>query len=420
MSSTSSPTASEIRAPVEYSSSSSARLRSVNGPSDGLSPPAPASSASTWSRLRLLGSRRPGVGGLTACATSNSARPSAAANRCRPRTAIRVRAADTADSGDDPGSRIAAPQRHQEFADIVLAGLGQVVDAAQREVLEVAAQVAAIGAQGIGRDAPLDRQMIEITLQLGLQRRRQRGHSSGLPGARTPSACRPTVHPPAAVVRDPSLTAYAAKIPATARELTISPLKTRPTASAIGIPLQGHVGFFVMRLGPVDLRQAGGQIDPHRFVAESGCGIQIDQHLPGLRLQAGLLAEFPGGGQMRGFAVDVEQSGGQLPQPSTEGVAILVDHRDAAVVVHRDDGHRAVVLDDLARHDLPAGHPDMVARAARKSFRCAGFRTISSRRRVHPRATGSGSASDVSAPSRCSLPFAGCSGISIGSRSAAL
>ena len=236
MSSTSSPTASEIRAPVEYSSSSSARLRNVNGPSDGLSPPAPASSASTWSRLRLLGSRRPGVGGLTACATSNSARPSAAANRCRPRTAIRVRAADTADSGDDAGFRIAAPQRHQEFADVVLADLGQVVDAAQREVLEVAAQVAAIGAQRVGCDSPLDRQVIEVSLQLGLQRRRQGRH---------PAACRAlnavglSIHG-ASTGRGsamPSLTAYAAKIPATARELTISPLKIRCTASAIGYQL---------------------------------------------------------------------------------------------------------------------------------------------------------------------------------------
>ena len=80
-----------------------------------------------------------------------------------------------------------------------------------------------------------------------------------------------------------------------------------------GVPLQGHVGFFVMRLGSVYLRQTGCQINPHGFVAETGCGVQIDQYLPRLRLQAGLLAEFPGGGQMRGFAVDVEQSGGQLP-----------------------------------------------------------------------------------------------------------
>ena len=41
-SSMSRPTASEIRAPVEYSSSSNARLRRLSGPSDGSSPPAPS------------------------------------------------------------------------------------------------------------------------------------------------------------------------------------------------------------------------------------------------------------------------------------------------------------------------------------------------------------------------------------------
>src|SRR3984957_14360126 len=41
-------------------------------------------------------------------------------------------------------------------------------------------------------------------------------------------------------------------------------------------------------------------------------------------------------------------------------MTILVDHRNAAFVVHRDDSDRAEVLDDLPRHDLPAGHPDIV------------------------------------------------------------
>ena len=99
MSSRSSPTASEIRAPVEYNSSSRARLRTVSGPSASLSPPAPSSRASTSSMVRLLGSRRLGVGGLTARATSTPVRPSDAAKRCSPRTATTARAADTADSG---------------------------------------------------------------------------------------------------------------------------------------------------------------------------------------------------------------------------------------------------------------------------------------------------------------------------------
>jgi hypothetical protein len=42
-------------------------------------------------------------------------------------------------------------------------------------------------------------------------------------------------------------------------------------------------------------------------------------------------------------------------------VAVLVDHRDSAVVVHRDDHDRAKVLDDFSGHDLAAGHPDPVS-----------------------------------------------------------
>ncbi|SKS73736.1 Uncharacterised protein [Mycobacteroides abscessus subsp. abscessus] len=100
-SSTSSPTASEMRAPVEYSSSSSARLRRSSGPSEP-PPPAAFSSASTCSTVRLFGSRRLGVGGFTARATSVGASPSMAANRCSPRTAINARAAEDADSSGTP------------------------------------------------------------------------------------------------------------------------------------------------------------------------------------------------------------------------------------------------------------------------------------------------------------------------------
>ena len=58
--------------------------------------------------------------------------------------------------------------------------------------------------------------------------------------------------------------------------------------------------------------------------------------------------------------MDVEQPGGQLPQPPTESVAVLVDQRDPAVVIHRHDRHRAEMLDDFACHDVAARHPDLV------------------------------------------------------------
>jgi hypothetical protein len=71
--------------------------------------------------------------------------------------------------------------------------------------------------------------------------------------------------------------------------------------------------------------------------------------------------QLPGGGQLGGLAADVEQPGGQLPQPSAERVAVLIDHRDVAVVVHGHHGHRAEVLDDLSGDELAAGHPDPIA-----------------------------------------------------------
>ena len=78
------------------------------------------------------------------------------------------------------------------------------------------------------------------------------------------------------------------------------------------------------------------------------------------RLQADLFAQLARSAQMRRFAVDVEQSGGQLPQASAERVAILVHHRDPAVVVDGHDRHRAKILDEFPRRDVAARHPDMV------------------------------------------------------------
>ncbi|BBX15114.1 hypothetical protein MNVM_41950 [Mycobacterium novum] len=66
--------------------------------------------------------------------------------------------------------RVAAPQRHQEVGDVALAGTCQVVDAAGQQVLAVAAQIPPVGAQGVGGDPPLDRQMIQVALQLPAQR----------------------------------------------------------------------------------------------------------------------------------------------------------------------------------------------------------------------------------------------------------
>ncbi|COZ63205.1 Uncharacterised protein [Mycobacterium tuberculosis] len=127
-----------------------------------------------------------------------------------------------------------------------------------------------------------------------------------------------------------------------------------------GIPPHRHVGFFVMGFGPAHLAQSGGQIDPHRFVAEARRGVQIDQHLPGAGLQPDLLPQLPGGREMRWLPSDVEQPRGQFPKPPTIGVAVLINHRDVAVVVHRHNGYGTEVLDDLTRHNTPTRHPHLV------------------------------------------------------------
>jgi len=37
-------------------------------------------------------------------------------------------------------------------------------------------------------------------------------------------------------------------------------------------------------------------------------------------------------------------------------VAVLIDHSDVVVIVHRDDGYRAVVLDHFSCRDVAARH----------------------------------------------------------------
>jgi hypothetical protein len=72
---------------------------------------------------------------------------------------------------DGSGIGVAPAQRDEEVTDIGLRHLLQVVDAAQRQMLGVAAQIAPVGAQGVGRDAALDGQVVEVTLQLVVQGR---------------------------------------------------------------------------------------------------------------------------------------------------------------------------------------------------------------------------------------------------------
>ena len=69
------------------------------------------------------------------------------------------------------GVRVAAAQRGQKVAHVGLGDLAQVVDAAQGEMLGVTPQIPPVGAQRIGGNPTLDRQVIEVALHLIVESR---------------------------------------------------------------------------------------------------------------------------------------------------------------------------------------------------------------------------------------------------------
>ena len=90
-----------------------------------------------------------------------------------------------------------------------------------------------------------------------------------------------------------------------------------------------------------------------------------------------------------GFTAEVQQARRQLPQPPADRMAVLVDHDDVVVVVQRQDGDRAVVLDDFAARDVAVRHPDLVGAQRENVSDVEGFGVRPSRSRVQPRAAGS-------------------------------
>ena len=131
---------------------------------------------------------------------------------------------------------VAAPQRDEEVADVGLGDRSQVADAAATEMLAVAAQITPVRAQRVGRHAPLDREVVEITLELVLERptHRQRGVAHRCP-IRVENAVGRSVHGASTGRSDAtSGITCAARMPATEMALTISPENTICTASDSG------------------------------------------------------------------------------------------------------------------------------------------------------------------------------------------
>ena len=64
----------------------------------------------------------------------------------------------------------ALTQRDEKGEDVCLLDPVGSGDPGRRQVLDIAAQVAAVGGDGVGRQSTLDRQVIEVGLQRDLER----------------------------------------------------------------------------------------------------------------------------------------------------------------------------------------------------------------------------------------------------------
>ena len=164
-------------------------------------PGAPAASriASTSESGSALGSRLAGAGGFTPLAGSRSVSPSATANRWNPRTATKVRAADVELSGGCSASPSRSRIRKPETVSSVIEA--EIVDAGVRQVLQVAAQVAPVRSEGIGRESLLDRQVVEVGADRPVQVAQARASSREVAAIPTASPTGALVSLPAWVLR---------------------------------------------------------------------------------------------------------------------------------------------------------------------------------------------------------------------------
>ena len=110
-SSTSRPVASEIRAPVPYRNSSSARSRSTRGSGSSVDPAA-SRSRSTASSEMALGSRLAGRAARPRGPGRCAASPSLSANACSPRTATTARPTELTASGGCSSSPVRSAARN--------------------------------------------------------------------------------------------------------------------------------------------------------------------------------------------------------------------------------------------------------------------------------------------------------------------
>src|SRR5438034_1004044 len=77
--------------------------------------------------------------------------------------------------------------------------------------------------------------------------------------------------------------------------------------------------------------------------------------------QVGFFGELADGRVDRGLALDVHQTGRQLPQVSPDRVPVLPHEHQPVVLVQRHDAHRAGVQHVVAHRGAAARHLDLVS-----------------------------------------------------------
>src|SRR5256886_847231 len=128
-------------------------------------------------------------------------------------------------------------------------------------------------------------------------------------------------------------------------------------------PRHGQLGLLVLALVPVHmgyLGQVPGQVEPDHLGGEAGRGVDVDQQLPAVRPQVGLLGQLPRGGLGKALAQGVDDPGGDPPHGVPDGVSVLVHHPHPVLLVHGHRPDRADMHDVVPAGALPARHPYLV------------------------------------------------------------
>src|SRR5215475_11355414 len=88
--------------------------------------------------------------------------------------------------------------------------------------------------------------------------------------------------------------------------------------------------------------------------------MNVDEQLPLVRDEIGLLGQFAGGGIGEPLAGDVDQAGRQLPQERAGRMAILTHEHHAALVVDGDNADGTLMDHEVALRVHATGHGDVV------------------------------------------------------------